>query len=221
MYRLGVSVSSMSVGGGTCLRFGNWLWQQCVQLCSRVRAIAGTIATLPTRVLVWRNQITRIAEGKASLTGELFGSSADQQDMRTGKHGARNLYRILDMFDARDGANIEGCAIHDTAVQLNAPITGQHSAGARVESRIIFERGDRRLDGIERRAAIGQNTPASFRRGPATLARRLVAIRRNESRAAMNNDCSSHRAITSSSITRMRTSAFASNYRYGLPILAR
>src|SRR6185437_14720160 len=203
---LGVGV--MPVGGGVCLRSSRRLCQKRVQLGSGMRAIAGTIALLPARVLVRCNQIARIAERKASLTGELFRSGADQQDMRTGKHSTRNLYRILDMLDSRDSADVECCAIHNTTIQLNAPITGQHRPRARVESRIIFERGDRRLDGIERRAAISQNSPASFRRGATTLTRRLVAIWRNESRAAVNNDCSSHRTITSSSITRMRTPAF-------------
>src|SRR5690349_9100334 len=141
--------------------------------------------------------------------------------MRTGKHGARDLYRILDMLDARDGPDVERCAIHDAAVQLNAPIIGQDTSGTRVESRIIFEGCDRSLDGIERRTAIGQNAPASFRSCTATFACCLVAIRRNESRTAVNNDCSSHRAITSSSITRMRTPALTSMYRSGSPILAR
>src|SRR5690348_1382872 len=100
-----------------------------------MRAIARTIATLPARVLVWSNQVARIAECKARLTGELFGSGANKQDVRTGKHGARDLYRILDMLDARDGSDVERCAIHDAAVQLNAPITGQHAPGTRVESR--------------------------------------------------------------------------------------
>ena len=163
-----------------------------------MRAVAGTIATLPAGVLVWGNQVGGIAEGNARLARELLGARADQQHVRAGQHSPRHHDRILDTLHARDGADVEVLAIHHAAIELDAPIAGQHTTSTCVETGIIFERGDRRLHGVERRATRGQNTPASHGRRAAAFPRCLVAVRRNESRAAMHNDRSSHCSITSS-----------------------
>ena len=97
---------------------------------------------------------------------EFFRAFADQHDVRGFiHHQARQLDRILHVFEAGDRARAQRRAVHDGGIQLGDPVAIQDRATSRVEQGIVFQDTDRRDRGIEARSALLEQLVAGVERG--------------------------------------------------------
>ena len=96
------------------------------------------------------------------------------------------LIGVLLRFDAADRAAAERSAVHDRGVQFVRARAGEDGAFAGVEPRIVFQRDDDFLDGIESRVPpVRKNILPDGDRGPQRLLERLrVLPASNRGRAA-------------------------------------
>ena len=81
--------------------------------------------------------------------------------------GARGLDGIFDAMEAGNGAGAERGGVHDDGVAFDVAVEIEMRAVAGVEGGIVFEDGDRGLDGVEGVAAAGKNAPAGLKRAKA------------------------------------------------------
>jgi hypothetical protein len=109
-----------------------------------------------------------------------------------GQHGPREHNWVLDPLNSGDGSSMQVATFHHASIQLCVTVGCEHGAGPGVESRIILQRNDCGLNGIECAAAFAQYLPTSKRGFSATSASGLVALDIDRTRATMNDNRQPH-----------------------------
>ena len=95
------------------------------------------------------------------LPGELLGARPCEQHLPGGlDHPAGDADGIADGAHRRHTADAEVLPIHDGRVEHRFAPAVEHRTGSRVQRRIVLERRDRRLHGVERRSAAAKGVQA-------------------------------------------------------------
>ena len=109
------------------------------------------------------NELGVIDEFHAVGMGKLFGAFADEVDMRASlEDEACGVDGIAEAFNTGDAAGFHAAAVHEKGVELDAAVGGEEAAATGVEGGIVFEDGDRGLNGVDGRAAARENLVADL-----------------------------------------------------------
>ena len=121
------------------------------------------LRTLQALALAIEHQFRIVDERHAVRMGKLFRAGADEVDVRALlQHQPRRLDGIAQALHAGHAAGLHAAAVHQKCVELHAAVGGEEAAAARVEGGIVFQHRHGSLDGVERRAAPGEDPyPAS------------------------------------------------------------
>lgn len=121
----------------------------------------GRLASLgqsETLALAVEDQFGVVNEGYAVGCGELLGTRADEVDVRAPlEDEAGGLNRVAETLDTGHAARLHAAAVHEKGVELDTAVGGEKAAAAGVEGGVVFKDGDCGLDGIEGRAAAGED----------------------------------------------------------------
>jgi len=85
-------------------------------------------------------------------------------------------YRMAHTTDSADSSHAQLFPVHDQGVHLHVPLGIGVAATAGIESGAIFQDDDRRLHGVERRAAVDQDCAPRLGRRGASLDRVVLAL---------------------------------------------
>ncbi len=96
--------------------------------------------------------------------------------------------RVANPLDSRDGAGLERAAVHQDGIHLHVSVEIQVRTDPGIEDRIVFEHGDHRFDGVNRRAPFGKKFPAGRQCPPNAGAASLKTFGRNIPRAAVDDE---------------------------------
>ncbi len=147
----------------------------------------------PVHSLLFHNERVSLDGLRAELRRQRLRTRTDDEPLDASiEYSSREGHRISDRRHRRDGARHERRAVHDSRVELRNALVIQKRAVSGIERRIVLERANGRLDGIERRTPLLQELvrEGGCRAAP-VLVRRNKAIR-NLPRAAVNGDGYSH-----------------------------
>ena len=105
-----------------------------------------------------------VDEGHAVGVGELLGAFRDKVDVRRLlEDEAGGLDGVAEALDTGDTAGFHAAAVHEQGVELDAAVRGEEAAAAGVECGVVLEDGDGGFDGVEGRAADGEDGISRFK----------------------------------------------------------
>jgi len=109
------------------------------------------------------HELDIINESHAVGLGELLSAGADKVDMRRFlQHETRGLDGVAQALDAGDAAGFHAASVHEQGVKLNAAVGCEEAAAAGVEGGVVFKNGDGCFNGVDGRAADGEDGIAGF-----------------------------------------------------------
>src|SRR6266404_692109 len=148
----------------------------------------------PGFLLGFADQFFQLAELDSLLFGEALRAFRDQHHVRTIlENFARELNGILDALQRGCRAGAERSAVHDYSVALDTAVEIEMRAVARVKNGIVLENHDGGFDGVQGRAAAGEQSPAGAQCAVAAGLASVHGFVRNVPRAAMNDQGWFHR----------------------------
>ena len=110
-----------------------------------------------------RDEVFGIAERDAVRRGEVFGTFGDEHHVgRFFEDSARGLDGIFDAAKTGNGAGAERGGVHDDGVAFDVAVECEMGAETGVEDGVVFEDDNSGFDGVERAAAVFENSPAGL-----------------------------------------------------------
>jgi hypothetical protein len=124
----------------------------------------GILATAkPGFALDGGDEVLRIAKRDTMRGSEVLSSFRDEHHVRTFfEDRAGGLNGIFHAAEARDGTGAKGGGVHDDRVAFDVAVEGEMGAEAGVKDWIVLENDDGSFDGVERVAAVFENSPAGL-----------------------------------------------------------
>jgi hypothetical protein len=116
------------------------------------------------RALAVEHEIAVVNEFHAVGGSECFGAGSDEVDMGAlfeNEAGGEN--GILDALDTGHATGFHATAVHEEGIELNASVGGKKTASSCVESGVILENDNGRLNSIESGASPGQDRVPGFK----------------------------------------------------------
>ena len=115
------------------------------------------------------DQLGVVDEGHAMGVGKALRAFPDKVDVRRLlQDEAGGLDGVAEAFDAGYAAGLHASAVHEQGIELDTAIGGEKAAAAGVECGVIFQDGDGSFNGMEGRAAVGEDGLARFEGGADT-----------------------------------------------------
>jgi hypothetical protein len=95
--------------------------------------------------------------------GELLCTDPDEVDVGAlFEDEAGGFDGVAKVFDAGNASSLHAASVHDERIELDAAVGGEKAAATGVEGGVILKDSDGGLDGVDRRAASGQDGIACF-----------------------------------------------------------